>query len=280
MNYQGDGGRGDGAKGDGGLDAFRARLGTGDLLLGTFLGMGSSISSEVCGLAGFDWVLIDLEHGSGSDADLLHQLQALAHTPATPFVRVESLTRERFVRALDLGAQGIMVPMVNTRADAERAAANLRYPPTGTRGVALLNRALGYGIRPIDAGSALSRASLGIAQIETEEAVRNAYEIAGVDGIDVLFVGPSDLTHSMGIFGQRGDERFLEALAVVAAAAKAHGKTSGTLLSGPGEANRYLEMGFSFLGVSSDLGMLARLARETVEGVRASHLEAGASAGG
>lgn len=252
-------------------ETIRQRLAGGELLLGTFLGMGSSISSEVCGLAGFDWVLIDLEHGSGSDANLLHQLQSLAHTPAVPFVRVESLAKERSVRALDLGAQGIMIPMVDDGADAERMSANMTYPPSGNRGVALLNRALGYGIEPVEPDWALSWAPLGVAQIETENGVRNAAAIAATDGVDVLFVGPSDLSHSMGIFGRRDDERYLEALSAVGAAARAHGKACGTLISTPAEAERYFELGFTFLGVSSDLGMLARLARETVEEVRANH---------
>ncbi len=119
---------------------LRERIKRGDLLLGTFLNMGSPLTAELCGRAGFDWVLIDLEHGAATEADLLAILYAVGQTPATPIVRPPSGERLRIGRALDLGAAGIMVPRIGSVAEVEEAVSYLRYPPDGVRGVALMTR--------------------------------------------------------------------------------------------------------------------------------------------
>jgi 2-keto-3-deoxy-L-rhamnonate aldolase RhmA len=241
---------------------LRARLADGEAVVGTFLSLGSPVAAEICALAGFDWVLVDLEHGSGSEAEMLPQLQAVARTGAAGLVRVEANERPRFARALDSGAEGIMVPRVETAEEARLAASYLRYPPEGVRGVASMHRGSEFGrVRGPEALETLNERVLGVIQVESETSVANAGEIAAVDGVDVLFVGPSDLSHSMGIFGQTDDPRFQEALDRVVDAATGAGKASGILARNEEELDRYRDRGFRFLGIGSDSAFLSVAAR-------------------
>src|SRR5690554_4091895 len=132
------------------MENLKSRIINGETVNGCWLNLGSPLTAEIVGMAGFDWVLIDLEHGSGSEKDLLHQLQALQHTPATPIVRVESAERQRIHRALDMGAAGVMCPRVHHVEEATAVARALRYPPSGVRGVAKMVRATGLdSISPV-----------------------------------------------------------------------------------------------------------------------------------
>ena len=221
------------------------------------------MAAEVCALAGFDWLLVDLEHGSGSEADLVPQLQALAGTGASPLVRVEANERPRFARALDSGAEGVMVPRVETAEDARAAVSYMRYPPDGVRGLAFSHRGGEFGRRRgEEAVRAANEQVLGVVQVESERSVANAAAIAAVDGVDILFVGPSDLSQSMGILGQTDDERFRAALDTVLHAAESAGKACGIFLASEDELDRYRERGFRFLAVGSDISFLVRGARQ------------------
>ena len=235
-------------------------------LVGTFLSLGSPLAAEICGGAGFDWVLIDLEHGSGSEADLLPQLQAVAGTGASPLVRVEANERPRVARALDSGAAGIMVPRVDSEEEARAAVSYMRYPPEGARGVAFGHRGVGFGgSRGVELLAEIDERILGIVQVESESAVAAAGAIAALDGVDVLFVGPSDLSHSMGLLGRFDEPRVGEAFDAVVAAAEAAGKAAGIFVGDEEEAGRYRERGFRFLGIGSDTTFLARGARRAAE---------------
>jgi 4-hydroxy-2-oxoheptanedioate aldolase len=247
---------------------FRARLQAGEVLLGCFLNMGSAVAAEICATCGFDWVLLDLEHGSATEADLLPQLQAIGARGATPLVRVEANERPRFTKALDLGAEGVMVPRVERAEDARRAASHLRYAPAGARGVALLNRAGAFGARGRENVETFNERVVGVVQIESERAVAEADAIAAVDGIDCLFVGPADLTHAMGVFLRTDDRRYVEALDAVGEAAARHGKATGMLVRDADEFGRYAELGFTLIAFGSDSSFLARAARAAVESVR------------
>ena len=230
----------------------------GELVYGTFLGMGSPVAAEIASRAGFDWVIIDLEHGAGGEADLLALLHATAAGgSAAPLVRVESAARLRMGRALDLGAAGIMLPRVETAAEARAAIRCLRYPPDGDRGVALMARAGGYGTLGHGDVAGINRRLLGIVQIESGRAVDEAAGIASEDGADVLFVGPTDLTHALGVAGEFGDARYGDALDRVVAACEEAGKCAGILARNIDEARGYVERGFRFVGVGSDAALLA-----------------------
>jgi 4-hydroxy-2-oxoheptanedioate aldolase len=233
---------------------FRARVLGGDFLTGFWLNLGSSFTAEMAGLAGFDWVLLDHEHGVGGEETMQHQLQAVAATPATCLVRVAANEAPRFKRVLDAGAAGVMVPYVSTADEARAAVSAMRYPPRGMRGVAKLTRPSSFGAN-FDAYFTHAHEWLvTLTQIETVEAVTNAPAIAAVDGVDVLFVGPMDLTTSMGIPGQYGDQSFHDALASVAAAAKGAGKAVGILLLDPANLGLVRELGYSVVALGSDGG--------------------------
>ena len=156
-----------------------------ELLGGTFLNLGSSLTAEIAGNAGFDWVLVDLEHGAGDRSELLLQLQAIESTPAVPLVRIPTNDPVIFKRVLDLGASGIMVPYVQTADEARKAVAAMRYPPDGVRGVAVMNRACGFGPGFEEYFKSAGSRLLTILQIETPLAVDNIDAIAAVDGADV-----------------------------------------------------------------------------------------------
>jgi 4-hydroxy-2-oxoheptanedioate aldolase len=231
---------------------IKTRIYNGEALLGCWLNLGSSLTSEIVGMSGFDWVLIDIEHGSGSESQVLQQLQALEHTPAAAFVRIESYQRQRFHRVLDLGAEGIMCPRINTLEEARLAAKAIRYPPDGIRGVARMVRATNFGSDFNEYYANQKENLVCIVQIETEEILNSLDAVAAIDEVDVLFVGPMDLSMSLGVFGQLDHPRFIDALKATADAAIKEGKTAGVLLQKPEEFQRYYELGFRFIACGSD----------------------------
>ncbi len=231
---------------------IKTRIYNGETLIGCWLNLGSSLTSEIVGLSGFDWVLIDIEHGSGSEGQVLQQLQALEHTPAAAIVRVESYQRQRFHRVLDLGAEGIMCPRINTPEQARLAAKAIRYPPDGIRGVARMVRATNFGSGFNEYYANQKKNLVCIVQIETEEILKSLDSVAGIDEIDVLFVGPMDLSMALGVFGQPDHPRFVDALKATADAASKKGKAAGILLQKPEEFKRYYDLGFRFIACGSD----------------------------
>ncbi len=183
-------------------DQFRRRVLGGETLFGLFLDLSSPASAELCGRAGYDWLLVDLEHGAGTEADLPSMLMAIESTGSAAMVRVQSGERIRIGRALDQGATGVMIPRMQSAAEVAEAVTFLRYPPAGVRGVALRTRGAGQGtVAHADVGQINDRI-VGIVQIESAGAVDEVDAIAATDGVDVLFVGPADLSHSLGVPGQ------------------------------------------------------------------------------
>lgn len=231
---------------------IQQRIRSGKLLTGTFLNLGSSLTAEMAGLAGFDWVVVDLEHGSGDHPNLLVQLQALSGTSAVPLVRVAGNDPVLCKRALDLGPAGIMVPWINSKEEALKAVAAVRYPPIGLRGVAAMNRACGFGLSFDDYFQSANTEVTMLAQIETGQAVDNVKDIASVDGVDVLFIGPLDLSVSLGIVKQFDHPDMRSARAKVVAACREHGKAAGILLSNASQIEETIAEGFTFVGLGSD----------------------------
>ena len=249
--------------------AFRRRVLTGAPVFGTFLSMRSVVSAEVCARAGFDWGLVDLEHGVGAEAAMLPELVALEGAGAAALVRVESGTALRVGRVLDQGAAGVMIPRVRTVAEAAAAVGWARYPPAGSRGVALSVRGADYGEAAAEDVGLINDSITMLIQIENEDALDAVEAIAAVDGVDVLFVGPNDLTHSLGIPGRFDDPRYLAALARVAAAAREAGTAAGVMLRSSDELERHLDLGYRFFALSTDSGLLGRAARTAVGEMRA-----------
>ena len=224
-----------------------------DLKLGTFLSLGSPTVAEVCGKYPFDWILIDCEHGAGASEDALFRtLQAMGPTHAKKIVRLGEPSHAQIQHALDWGADGLMIPHVDTPDVARRALDSMLYPPAGRRGYSRSVRAFGYG-------TALPETPpkpLLYAQIETAEAVANVDAIAAVEGVDVLFVGPADLAFDLK--ARQSPLAFDDCLARVAAAAKTAGKAAGILTRDDAQVADRLALGYTHQAVDSDLGILRR----------------------
>jgi 2-keto-3-deoxy-L-rhamnonate aldolase RhmA len=235
---------------------LRARLAAGQATLGTFVGAASPIAAEACAAAGVDWLVLDLEHGSGGEEQLRDLVPAAGAYGVPTLVRVESAARIRIGRVLDLGAAGVMLPRMDTAEEVREAVRHLRHPPAGDRGVATYNRACRYALDP----GALARAGgevLGVVQIESASAVEQVEEIAAIDGVDVLFVGPQDLSHNLGVPFQLQSPAYLAALERVRRAAERHGKVCGLLVGdGASAAARHAE-GWRFVAIGSDTSLLA-----------------------
>jgi 2-keto-3-deoxy-L-rhamnonate aldolase RhmA len=238
------------------------------VLLGTFLQLASPVATEIVAGAGFDWVLVDLEHGADSEATLIAELQACSGNAVPALVRVESSERLRIGRALDAGAHGVMVPRIETADQAALAARCLRYPPEGVRGVALGTRGAGFGRVAVGDISRLNEGVVGIIQIETRGSVETVDAIAAVDGVDVLFVGPSDLSVALGIPGQLDHPDFRNALERIVVAANRHGKSVGTLLRSAQDVAPAVRDGITFLGIASEATALANGIRAVVKEAR------------
>ena len=239
---------------------LKQQLTSGGTVVGCFISLGSPIAAEIMGAAGYDCAVIDLEHGSGDERHALDQMQALSATNCVSLVRVESNQRQRVHRVLDAGAHGIMFPRIDSAEEARAAIAAMRYPPEGTRGVASSVRACEYGanFQPYLAGSTNL---LSMIQIESEAAVACVEEIAAVPGVDILFLGPWDLSFGMGIMGEFDHPRFVAALERTAAAAAAQGIAAGILLPANKSVAHYHALGYRFILSGADAIMLQQTAR-------------------
>ena len=235
---------------------FKKRVLAREWLAGSFVNLGSSVTVEITGNLGFDWILIDHEHGPGGEDTLLHQMQAASATPAFPMVRIANNDPTRFKRVLDVGAQGVMVPWVSTVEEAKAAVNALRYTPRGMRGIAKQHRGVGYGGNFEEYYRNAHDWIVLATQLETPEAVANSEAIAAIDGVDVLFVGPTDLTFNMGIPDQYDNPKFIDALKKILASAKKSGKAAGILVHNPQLVTVCRDIGYTFVALGSDGGAM------------------------
>jgi 2-keto-3-deoxy-L-rhamnonate aldolase RhmA len=243
---------------------LKQRLQKDEAVHGCWLNLGSCVSAEILSGAGFDWLLIDLEHGFQTEKDVLPQLQAIRHSNAAPLVRVESNQLQRVQKVLDTGAMGVMFPRLYKLQDVKQAVACLRYPPSGNRGIAKMMRASDYG-NDFEGYLEATRNILGIIQIETLELLEQVEEVAAIDGVDVLFTGPADLSMALGVFGQWDHPDFIEAATRIARAAREKGKAAGVLFMDPSQYGFYFEKGYRFIGCGSDMLFLNNQARSTAD---------------
>jgi 2-keto-3-deoxy-L-rhamnonate aldolase RhmA len=234
----------------------RQRMLAGHILAGGWLSLGSSIAAEIAAGAGFDWLLFDLEHGTSEFSDLLHQLQAIQAYPVAGIVRVPAIEASVFKRVLDLGAHGLMIPQVSSVEDARRCVSFARIPPLGIRGAAQTTRASGYGVHYEQYLREANDSIILTAQIESRAGVAAVEAIAAVDGIDALFVGPTDLGVDLGVASDELSGEFLDAVVSVATAARRHGKAAGVLVRNAEQAQQYFDLGYSFIALGSDRGSI------------------------
>ena len=239
--------------------SFREQLAASDRsLVGMWACSGSPLVTEVAAGSGLDWLLIDMEHGPNGLESVVAQLQAVAAYPSVPLVRVPSQDAVVIKQVLDLGAQNILVPMVGTADEARAVVEAAHYPPLGRRGVgsalarsARWNRVDGYLVNAADHVSVF-------VQVESAQAVENAAEIAAVEGVAGVFVGPSDLAATMGLLGQQSHPEVTTAVQRTFAAVKAVGKSVGVNAFDPKVADGYLADGVDFILVGADVALLAR----------------------
>lgn len=258
------------------VNAFKAALARGESRIGLFLGLANAYTAEVVATAGFDWLLIDGEHGPNDLRSILAQLQALAPYPVSPVVRTVDHDSARIKQLLDGGVQTLMVPMVENAAQAAALVRAMRYPPAGIRGV---GTAMARAARWNGVGDYFARADgemCLIVQIESVAALANLPEILAVPGVDAVFVGPSDLAASMGHLGNPGHPEVRAAVSRALGQIAGAGKAAGVFSADPAAAAAYREEGATFLLVGVD----ALLLRNAAVALAARFQEAGQGGAG
>lgn len=233
---------------------FRQKLIAGERLIGCWSSLGSPITTEILGLAGFDWILLDGEHAPNDVSSFIPQLMALKDSVSAPVVRPSWNDTVEIKRLLDAGFYNFLVPFVQSAEEARRAVAATRYPPQGVRGVSVAQRNNHYNTVK-DYLKLINDNITVMVQIENRTGVDAIAEICAVDGIDGVFIGPSDLAAAYGHLGNAGHPEVQAAMQIVFAAAKAAGKPVGILAPVENDARRYLEQGATFVAVGSDLGV-------------------------
>lgn len=238
---------------------FKRALAENRRQIGLWCSLASNVTAEVVAGAGFDWLLLDIEHSPNDLRSVLAQLQAVAPYPLEPIVRLPVADPVMIKQFLDIGARSLLLPNINSVEEARAMVAATRYPPHGMRGVSVSQRGNRYGRVPNYHQNAHLDICL-VLQIESPDAVQAAEDIAAIDGVDALFVGPSDLSTNMGYLVQPNVEEVQQAILSVEAAARRQNKATGILAPVNADAQRYLEAGFTMVGVGSDQGLLASAA--------------------
>lgn len=239
---------------------FKERLASGEKQVGIWSNLTSNIVSEILSFAGFDWVLFDMEHAPNDINSLIAQLQALKGSETTPIVRPVWNDFIEIKRLLDIGFHNFIIPFVQNAAEAHQAVSAARYPPRGRRGVSVGARGSSYGYTPNYWHKIEDHIGL-VVQIETLEALDNLEEIASVDGINGVFVGPSDLSASMGYLADTSNSVVQDKLAEIAEMCRKIEVPAGILATGGPDGQRYFDMGYSFVGMGSDSGLLKNATR-------------------
>ncbi len=248
---------------------LKSRMHNGEQLLGFWLELFSPMAAEVMAEAGYNCAMLDMEHGPGGFLDCISVMQAMKGTDCVPLVRVPWNDHVAIKRSLDAGARGIMVPSVDSAEQARQAVAACRYAPGGRRGnAASIIRASGYGVNAAEYLNTIQDELLVICQIETHTAVESAAAIADVEGVDMLFVGPSDLSTEMGLIGQVDHPQVHEAIAKVEAAAKSAGKLIGHIPTPKRPVKLLVESGASLILTDADVALLRNGARSSIEAFR------------
>jgi 2-dehydro-3-deoxyglucarate aldolase len=235
-------------------NSLRQRLLARERLIGCWCSLANPISTEALGVAGFDWLLLDGEHSPNDVVSFVPQLMALKDSVSAPVVRPSSNNAIEIKRLLDAGFYNFLVPFVESADEARRAVSATRYPPQGIRGVSVSQRSNRYNTVPGYFQGINEQISV-IVQIESPAGVAAVREIAAVDGVDGVFIGPSDLAAGYGHLGNANHPEVQAAMAEIFKTVQAAGKAIGILAPVEADARRYLEMGATFVAVGSDLGI-------------------------
>ena len=243
---------------------FRQSVREKQLLVGCWASLASPISTEVLGYAGFDWLLLDGEHAPNDLQTFLTQLLALKDSPSAAVVRPAWAEPVLLKRLLDLGVYNFLMPFIESAEQARAAVAATRYPPQGIRGIAVAQRSNRYGYCP-EYFERINDNICVLVQIESRPGVEAVDAIARVDGVDGLFIGPSDLSASLGHFGNPKHPDVQRAMQRVVDVARLHDKPVGILASADEDIQRYLEMGMTCVAVGMDVVLLRNASRQLAE---------------
>ena len=236
----------------------------GQVTAGAWLQLTSPMSAELMARAGFDWLIIDMEHAPGDYMNLASQIQAMGATDCVPFVRAPWNDPVAIKRILDTGAMGVLIPYVNSGEEARQAVAACKYPPDGIRGVAGSPRAAYFGQNSMTYLKDANQEILVIVAAETGEAIDNLDDILATEGLDGIFIGPMDLATSMGHFGDPSHPEVQKAIGLIEKKTISAGKFLGTVGGGWEKAQKKYERGYQLLMLMSDSVDLAKLAGQTV----------------
>ena len=236
-------------------NSFKERLKNGESLVGIFASLGSEIAAEVLGSSNIDYTLIDMEHAPNDLRNVVNQMQAVKAAGGESLVRIPVLDHIYAKRLLDAGATTIMFPQINNINDAKNAVKSVKYPPIGIRGIAGATRANNFG-REVNYVEIADEKICVICQIESLEACKNVKDIAATDGVDLLFVGPGDLSADMGLIKDRNAKEVKEMALKVLKEANECNKPCGIMVSNTTEAKEMLQLGFKVIAVTTDLVLL------------------------
>ncbi len=242
----------------------KSLLTQGKTTAGAWLQLTSPFSAEILARAGFDWLIVDMEHSPGDFLNLVAQIQAMGATDCVPFVRAPWNDPVAIKRILDTGVMGILIPYVNSGEETRNAVAACKYPPDGMRGLAGSPRAAYFGQNSMDYLKDANDEIIVIIAVETGEAVANLDEILAVDGLDGIFIGPMDLATSMGHLGDPSHPEVQEAIKTIERKTLEAGKYLGTVGGTWEQARKKYESGYQLLMLMSDSVDLAKLAGQTV----------------
>jgi len=248
---------------------LKRKLKRGEVVLGPFINCAYPAFIEICGHAGFDFAIIDLEHGALHTLVAEDLCRAADCVGLAPVVRVRKNDAPQIQRALDIGSAGIQVPQIETKADAEAVVRGAKYSPLGARGLSFYTRAGVYSATGTQITDQLNEESLIVVHVEGKRGVDNIEEIVSVTNIDVIFLGPYDLSQSLGIPGQVQDPRVIELMSQCVTLIRNAGKAAGTFADTPEIAKQWIDAGVQYVALGVDVGIFLRACEALVKAVRA-----------
>ncbi len=247
---------------------LKRKLKQGEIVLGPFMNCAYPAFIEICGYAGFDFAIIDMEHGPLHSLVAEDLCRAADCAGIAPIIRVRKNDGPQIQRALDIGSAGVQIPQIETKIDAENAVKNAKYSPIGTRGLSFATRAGLYTSAGKNITDVLNEESLLVIHIEGKLGINNLEEIVTVADIDVIFLGPYDISQSLGIPGQVTDSRVIELMKSAVKTIRNAGKAAGIFADNPETAKQWIDEGVQYIGLGVDVAIFLRACQSLVKSVR------------
>lgn len=239
------------------IKKFRETIASGDTVIGPFMKTCDPAFVEASGWAGMDFVILDMEHGPISIQSMQNNIRGAQVAGVLPVVRVPSITEEAIGKALDIGAAAIEIPQISNAEDAQKAVRLAKFYPDGERGMCRFVRAANYSMASKEEYFAKANETMVIAQLEGTEAIQNMDEIFDVPGIDIAFIGPYDLSQSLGVPGQTTHPAVVEAMKKIIKSAKERGMAVGTFTDSAETMKMWMDAGVQYISYSVDVGIFA-----------------------